>query len=102
MPIDFRCPKGHKLQVADRMAGRTVRCPKCSAQAVVPSVRSEDKSEVADAEIELVEPAKAPRPAPVTAPRARGPSESTSAKQAPRPAEPVRPAQTANSTPRSP
>jgi S1-C subfamily serine protease len=102
MPIDFRCPKGHKLQVADRMAGRTVRCPKCSAQAVVPSVGSEDKGEVADAEIELVEPAKAPRPAPVTAARARGPSESTSAKQAPRPAEPVRPTQTANSTSRSP
>jgi S1-C subfamily serine protease len=89
MPIDFRCPKGHKLQVADRLAGRTVRCPKCSAQAIVPSIKSDD-NQVDDAEIELVEPAKVPRSAPVPAASSRRPSESAPAKPAARPAEQAR------------
>ena len=37
MPIEFICPNGHKLRVADNQAGRTVKCPRCAAAAKVPA-----------------------------------------------------------------
>lgn len=37
MAITFACPNGHKLKVADSLAGKTVACPRCSAPSAVPS-----------------------------------------------------------------
>lgn len=36
MPISLRCPNGHGLSVAEKYAGRRVKCPKCQAPALVP------------------------------------------------------------------
>ena len=36
MPLRVRCPAGHKLIVPDDRAGRTLRCPRCGEEVVVP------------------------------------------------------------------
>jgi hypothetical protein len=36
MPLRVKCPAGHKLIVPDDRAGRTLRCPRCGADVVVP------------------------------------------------------------------
>ena len=36
MSIDFRCPEGHKLSVANELAGRKARCPVCRVKMYVP------------------------------------------------------------------
>jgi hypothetical protein len=36
MPLRTECPAGHKLIVPEDRAGRTLRCPRCSASFVVP------------------------------------------------------------------
>jgi hypothetical protein len=38
MGIEFTCTAGHKLRVPDELAGKPVRCPKCSERLVVPEV----------------------------------------------------------------
>lgn len=37
MAIEFKCPNGHKLKVKDSSAGKTGRCPVCSALVRVPT-----------------------------------------------------------------
>jgi len=37
MPIDVRCPDGHKISAPDRMAGKKIRCPECSQLTLVPA-----------------------------------------------------------------
>lgn len=44
MPIDFRCDCGVKLRVADRHAGKTVRCPSCRDQTLVPRLGEDPDS----------------------------------------------------------
>jgi hypothetical protein len=41
MPIDFRCPAGHKLSVDNSLAGRKARCPLCKQKMWVPAENSE-------------------------------------------------------------
>ena len=36
MPLRVKCPAGHKLIVPDDRAGRTLRCPRCGEEVVVP------------------------------------------------------------------
>ena len=107
MAIEFRCPDGHKLKVPERLAGKTVRCPKCSARAVVPlserAVTAELDTAELDTERDSVEPL-APRVAPVAA--AAGPRSPGAAAPAKPPGQPagVRPADQsgAGASPRSP
>ena len=43
MPIIFRCPSGHKLNVGDELAGRKARCPACGVKMVVPQDSSDPR-----------------------------------------------------------
>jgi len=45
MAIEFKCPNGHKLKVKDASAGKTGRCPVCSALVRVPSAPGSELSE---------------------------------------------------------
>ena len=36
MPITVRCPRGHLLAVAEKYAGRQMKCPKCGSMLLVP------------------------------------------------------------------
>jgi len=45
MPIEFACPNGHKLRVADNQAGKTVKCPRCAAVAKVPAANGAAEQE---------------------------------------------------------
>lgn len=43
VPITFRCPEGHKLTVADALAGRKARCPACRRKMFVPDDNTNPK-----------------------------------------------------------
>jgi hypothetical protein len=38
MPIDALCPYGRQLKVADKLAGKVVRCPDCQGRVTIPPV----------------------------------------------------------------
>ena len=48
MPIEIRCQCGKKLKVPDKLAGRMVACPGCSAQVQVPSLAAPDDDDYED------------------------------------------------------
>lgn len=48
MPIEVRCPQGHKLKVPDKAAGKTVKCPKCQSACRVPEPVVETEFEELD------------------------------------------------------
>jgi hypothetical protein len=56
VPITFRCPDGHKLSVADTLAGRKARCPVCRRKMYIP--------------LDNAEPHQRARPAPEKTPEA--------------------------------
>ena len=37
MTISVVCPQGHKLKAKDKLAGKSVKCPKCGAVVTIPS-----------------------------------------------------------------
>ncbi len=41
MPFSVQCPQGHRLSVAEKYAGRSVKCPKCSSAFKVPELPPE-------------------------------------------------------------
>jgi len=47
MAIELTCPNGHKLKVKESSAGKTGRCPVCSAMIRVPRPPAEKLSEEA-------------------------------------------------------
>src|SRR5580704_5390123 len=55
MTIEFRCQAGHKLRVPDELAGKKVRCPKCSERLVVPAV-GRKHVDVSDSDARAIEP----------------------------------------------
>src|SRR5580704_15590670 len=55
MAIEFTCKAGHKLRVPDELAGKKVRCPKCSERLVVPEVERK-RVDVSDSDVRAVEP----------------------------------------------
>jgi S1-C subfamily serine protease len=82
MGIEFTCSAGHKLRVADELAGKTVRCPKCSERIAVPRI-GRNPIEASTSDVQLVEPparspAKSSRKVPPAESRAStGPAPST-------------------------
>jgi len=36
MPIEFRCPLGHRLGAPDHYAGKKIRCPVCREKVRIP------------------------------------------------------------------
>jgi len=64
MPIELRCPNGHRLRVADESAGKQARCPVCQAIVQVPVPADDEADSPAPAE----EPTSQPEP---TAPEDR-------------------------------
>lgn len=63
MALEFTCPNGHKLKVKESSAGKTGRCPVCSALVRVPRHQTEELSE--DAILGILgrhEPSQAPMP----------------------------------------
>ncbi len=69
---------GHKIRVADELAGKTVRCPKCSERIAVPRI-GRNPIEASTSDVQLVEPparsSRKTRPADARA--ATGPAAST-------------------------
>jgi len=51
MPISVTCPNGHKLTAKDKLAGKTVRCPKCEVEVTIP-LADEPES---DSELEMLD-----------------------------------------------
>jgi hypothetical protein len=43
MTIQATCPKGHKLKLDDKTAGKKIRCPRCQTSFVVPDLDDEDE-----------------------------------------------------------
>jgi hypothetical protein len=43
MPIEIACPNGHQLRVAEKFAGKRVRCPRCQVILEVPAVIEESE-----------------------------------------------------------
>lgn len=43
MPIDHVCPCGAKLRVKDELAGKKVKCPKCTLTITIPSMQSAEE-----------------------------------------------------------
>jgi S1-C subfamily serine protease len=95
MAIEFTCKDGHKLRVPDELAGKAVRCPKCSERLVVPAV-GRQPVEASDSDVRPIEPSprsssKSARPIPSSESR---PSRGTSSpKPGIRPREEGRPQQ---------
>src|SRR5580704_4239727 len=85
MGIEFTCSAGHKLRVADELAGKTVRCPKCSERIAVPRI-GRNPIEASTSDVQLVEPparspAKSSRKVPNAESRSStGPASSTSSR----------------------
>ncbi len=48
MPIEIRCQCGKKLKAPDKLAGRMVNCPGCSAQIQVPALAAPDDDDYED------------------------------------------------------
>ncbi len=38
MPLTVQCPQGHKLSVAEKYAGKRVKCPKCASAFQIPEL----------------------------------------------------------------
>lgn len=74
MPIVVRCPTGHLLQVAERHAGREIRCPKCQGTTVVPPLAAPPQVEIepkgGDDSTGNAKPPPLPPPLPARAPDA--------------------------------
>ncbi len=50
MPISAQCPScGRKMNVADKHAGKTVRCPECDNHLVVPRLKPSAETAISDA-----------------------------------------------------
>src|SRR5580704_12383059 len=89
MTIEFRCQAGHKLRVADELAGKTVRCPKCSERLVVPAV-GRQRVDASDSDERPIEPparssAKNSRPIPAAESRPASEPRSSSGPPSPKP-----------------
>jgi S1-C subfamily serine protease len=73
MAIEFTCQAGHKLRVPEELAGKKVRCPKCSERLVVPSAGGQ-RVDTSDSGARPIEPpprssAKISGPIPTSEPR---------------------------------
>src|SRR5688572_10938183 len=44
MPINVKCPRGHMIAVAEKYAGKRVKCPKCETAVVVPGANGSAKA----------------------------------------------------------
>ena len=49
MAIRFQCPHGHALKVDDNLAGKTGRCPRCSAMIQIPKPKPKPQPQPKDA-----------------------------------------------------
>src|SRR5579872_3003594 len=57
MAIEFTCKAGHKIRVPDELAGKSVRCPKCSERIVVPPA-ARKPVEASTSDVRLIESSK--------------------------------------------
>src|SRR5262249_41928868 len=92
MSIEFRCPCGRLLRVADSLAGRQGICPVCGKLVDVPGAPAEPP-DVDTAPVERGGPPPAAAPPPRTPPQSPlGPPPSTSSPAPPPPPDVVKPA----------
>lgn len=52
MPIEIRCQCGKRLKAPEKLAGRAVACPSCSAQIQVPALTDSEEEIYDDVEVE--------------------------------------------------
>lgn len=57
MPFSVTCPSGHKINASEKYAGKTVKCPKCSAPIQIPTAEVEEEVvDLSNAVEEVAEP----------------------------------------------